>query len=169
MTADPKPPAPWWLPRVRWLLLLLAGIVIPSLAVPVYRYQTACRWVEQLGYLGAQRFEIGGFTIYWRVEEVYLKRGTLNHLPTPAFLSLEPGDLARLRVFPRLRKLVIAGYELPGAAVHEITSLRRLREIDVIRTNITDEQALELSRSLPACSIRYAMDGDSSRNDYLRL
>jgi hypothetical protein len=168
MTAGLKPQAPWWVPRVRWLLLLLAGIVIPSLAVPVHRYQAACRRVEQLGYLGAQRFEVAGITIYWRVEEVYFKRGTLNRLSTPAFLSRESGDLARLRVFPRLRKLVIAGYELPDAAVHEIASLGRLKEIDVIRTNITEEQALELSRALPACSIRYAIDGDPSRSDYIR-
>jgi hypothetical protein len=168
MTTDQPRAKTWWLPRVRWLLLLLAAIVIPALAIPVYRHQSACRYVEQRGYLGAQQYEIGSLTIYWDVEEVYLKRGTLDHRPTPEYISLQPGDLARLRVFPGLRKLVIGGYELPDASMQELTSLRSLREIDAIRTNLSREQALKLSRELPDCSIRYPIDGDPRHSDQIR-
>lgn len=169
MSSEPSNSRAWWIPRVRWLVVLLAAIVVPPLLIPVVRYQSACRWVEQHGgHLRADAYEIGGFTIYLNVEEVYLKRGTIDNPPSPAFVSIEQGDLARLRALPRLEKLVIAGYELPDTRRREIASLGGLKHIDVIRTNVTEEDALALFEELPECSIRYSFDGNPSNNTWVR-
>lgn len=165
---DSATEGPWWLPRIRWLVLALLGIVIPTLAIPVIRYQSVCWWVDERGGLVADRYHVGGLTIYTNVQEVLLTRGSIDNPPTPAFLPLEPGDIARLRVFPQLEKLVIAGYELPANRRQEIASLRGLKHVDVIRTNVTEEDALALFEELPECSIRYSVDGNPFHNTYVR-
>lgn len=172
MTNESEISTPRWLPRTRWLVLLTVLMVIPVFAISFYRYQCVCRWVEQRGWLGREsRYEIdwipglGDVVVYTNVEEVYLKRGTMNNIPKPAFKQLQAGEISRLRMFSQLEKLVIAGWQIPEGGIEEIASLQSLTEIDAVRSNITEEDARKLARKLPSASIRYAIDGNPHKNE----
>jgi hypothetical protein len=140
------------------LLLLGTGSAL-QICVPIYRQQSAIRTITQLG--GQVDSEPGGPK--WMREAfggermVWFDKVTLVDLSTS---TATDAVLSRLNALPELEELYVGNSQMTPNGIRQLTKLKKLEQLSIPDTEISNWAVGELWRALPHLSIGTRMGPD---------